>query len=695
MKKFLPYILIGMVVMGAIGPLNAQKASAQTTPVVTGERILGDQGMSWANCVPGPGILPSRNFDISKCVAVASYYILYAPTAVILYMAGIILNGAVNYSLDGKIFNPDIISNGWTITRDFANMFFIFVLLYIAIATILQLSGYGMKDLLVKIIIIALLVNFSLLICHVIIDASNILAFEFYNNMTTKADVVTTTLFGENARNISGVFMAGFNPQKLLSTKSFGEWTINGGTFTAVISVLLMFLIGSIMNIVGAFVLFAGAVLFVIRVAVLWLIMLLAPLAFLAMVLPATKQYASEWWNKLFKQAFFAPAFLFLFYLVSKLIAGDERRGIPGIIRTMFDSLSQKTAGLNGLDAFMGSIITIFIFFTVMAVLMIACLIVAQKMGAYGAGTMMKWGQSARGWAQGYAGRVAGRTAIARPARWLAERGKDETGASWAQRLAARSPLLGGAFLRTTQRGAKVGGLDKITEQRVAAGMSLPSEQRAKYLENLGKGIIKGKYGGVDKRSQEEMFKRMSARERVELLEKVPGFKPTYDSLTTKLSAEEREKTEKIQKESERKAFIKGLSELRTTIDDFRNNIKLIKPEEVPDLDKDNKGILKEKAKLDVAIDNFGAAHIKKVLDRGDEVTDLFFTRLAMLGDSVEDVAKELEAVGNRSAAGWVRGGPANASILKSYGMGKTDLTLEERNQKIIEREWRKEQRKK
>jgi hypothetical protein len=374
---------------------------------VAGENVL-PQGMSWANCVPGPSITPSRDFDISKCVAVASYYILYTPTALILWLGGQVLNGSVNYALDGKTFNSDMISNGWAISRDVANLFFIFILLYIAIATILQLSGYGMKDLLVKIIIIALLVNFSLLICKVIIDASNILALQFYQNMTIQGGTVTTGLFGSNARDISAAFLEGFNPQKLLSTQNFENWQAAGGV-TVVVGVIVMFLLGSIMNIVSAFILFAGAVLFVIRIAVLWLIMLLAPLAFLAMVLPATKQYASEWWNKLFKQAFFAPAFLFLFFLVVKIIYPGQ--GKTGILDSMFGSLAQNTANLNGINGFFASIITILIYFTIMAVLMIACLIVAQKMGAYGAGTVMKWGKDAKKWGQGYAGKISKRGA--------------------------------------------------------------------------------------------------------------------------------------------------------------------------------------------------------------------------------------------------------------------------------------------
>jgi hypothetical protein len=685
MKKFLPYILIGAMIITAFGAVvkNAKAEDAATsTEAVSGTDNANQlpAGISGANCYPGVGDvtgtakITGTEFDVTKCIAYLSFWVIYWPSTSIIWFGGQILDGSVHFSLDGKTFDSELISNGWTFSRDFANMFFIFILLYIAIATILQLSGYGMKDLLVKIIIIALLVNFSLLICHVIIDASNILALEFYNNMTTKGGDVTTALFGSDARSISGAFLEGFNPQKILSPSNFDKWQAGGG---GPVLVIVIFLMGALMNIVGAFILFAGAVLFIIRIAVLWLIMLLAPLAFLAMVLPATSQYAKDWWTKLFHQAFFAPAFLFLFYLLVRIIYPGE--GKVGVLGSMLGSLAQNTERLNGLNAFFASIATIVIYFIIMCVLMVSCLIVAQKMGAYGAGTVMGWGQRARGWAQGYAGGVARRTAVARPARALAE-------SRVAEKLAARFPKMGGAMLKTLQRGAKVGGLDKITEQRVATGMTLPPEQRAKYLENLGKGLIKGKYVGVDKRSQEEMFKKMSARERVELLEKVPEFKPTYDNLIEKLPIEEKEKTEKVRKEIERKTIVKGLSDTATSAENFRENVKQIRPEEIADLKTE---IFRDKSKVDAMIDNFSGAHIKKIMDRGDEATDAFFSRMAMLGDTTEEVAKRLEQLGNRSAAAFVRG-PAGKEMLDSYDMGKVDTTTPEGRQREIDKATRR-----
>ena len=90
----------------------------------------------------------------------------------------------VAFSISKDVLNASFAQKGWKSTRDLANMFFIFILLFIAIATILQLSSYGAKALLAKLIIFALLINFSLFITRVIIDSGNITAMFFYDAIT-------------------------------------------------------------------------------------------------------------------------------------------------------------------------------------------------------------------------------------------------------------------------------------------------------------------------------------------------------------------------------------------------------------------------------------------------------------------------------------------------------------------------------
>ena len=100
--------------------------------------------------------------------------------AFLFWAASNVLTVAITYSFAPLRASP-IIVEVWTMFRDAANVFFIFTLLVIAIATILRLESYGIKRLLPTIIIVALFINFSLLVTQYIIYPANWLAEDVFN----------------------------------------------------------------------------------------------------------------------------------------------------------------------------------------------------------------------------------------------------------------------------------------------------------------------------------------------------------------------------------------------------------------------------------------------------------------------------------------------------------------------------------
>jgi hypothetical protein len=95
-----------------------------------------------------------------------------------------------------------------------------------------------------------------------------------------------------------------------------------------------------------------------------------------------------------------------------------------------------------------------------MAVLMIACLIVAQKMGAYGAGTVMKWGKDAKKWGQGYAGKIS-----KRGAGYVAEKTLDEKSKLGKTKIAGvlrGTPLVGRGLAKVSSWGQQ----EKVKKQK-------------------------------------------------------------------------------------------------------------------------------------------------------------------------------------------------------------------------------------
>ncbi|MBI3631487.1 MAG: hypothetical protein HY219_01300, partial [Candidatus Staskawiczbacteria bacterium] len=82
------------------------------------------------------------------------------------------------------ITGPDanlVVAAGWPMVRDLANMIIVLGFVVIGIATTLRIQEYQAKKLLPKLIIVALLINFSLLICGIFIDSSNIIIHYFSN----------------------------------------------------------------------------------------------------------------------------------------------------------------------------------------------------------------------------------------------------------------------------------------------------------------------------------------------------------------------------------------------------------------------------------------------------------------------------------------------------------------------------------
>lgn len=113
----------------------------------------------------------------------------------------------------GGILTSPGIAIGWSITRDVANLFFIILLIIAALATIFDLEAFNVKSVLPRLILIALLINFSLVIGTFVIKQANALGAVFHERAKG-----STAVFGIQIRerSLTGAI------QNFLSTKTFG-----------------------------------------------------------------------------------------------------------------------------------------------------------------------------------------------------------------------------------------------------------------------------------------------------------------------------------------------------------------------------------------------------------------------------------------------------------------------------------------
>ncbi len=209
----------------------------------------------------------------------------------------------------------DAINAGWTVFRDFTNILIIGMFVFVAIGIILGLETFGKKRLIANVLIIAVLLNFSLLFTRVIINASNFTAFTIYKQMAG----------GSVAGAANFDIAAGFlKPMGITSVWNDTYEVTNsvGKNAQSAMAAFFYGLVGGIMLLTLAGVLFYGCFLIIARGILFIFLMLTAALAFATYMVPslADGEFGwKAWWKSLFNNAIFAPL-LMVFLAISLVI---------------------------------------------------------------------------------------------------------------------------------------------------------------------------------------------------------------------------------------------------------------------------------------------------------------------------------------------------------------------------------------
>ena len=318
-------------------------------------------------------------------------HLIFSASAMFLTMAGFLLDKSIAISIDGGVLkNISTIETAWVICRNVTYLFFIFVLLYIAIQTVLGLSTGKTKSMLATVIGVALLMNFSLFFTRVIIDSGNIFAVTLWNKIQVDGKVVGP----------SAVFAEGLKPQSLIDN-------INGkdGGKPLKLSTsnyIIVYLGGALVMGIATYVFLAGAVLMLLRTIQFIFLSIFSPLAFAALILPRTSDKFKSWLKKLIDETLLAPIFLFMIYLVTLLIDSGDILGMTG------------SSGSGFAGAFSGhpDNFAIMLNYFVIIALLLMSLSVAKSLSTESVGTASRWGKLGTGAvvgasiaAGGYAGR--------------------------------------------------------------------------------------------------------------------------------------------------------------------------------------------------------------------------------------------------------------------------------------------------
>ncbi|OHA46678.1 MAG: hypothetical protein A3A80_02330 [Candidatus Terrybacteria bacterium RIFCSPLOWO2_01_FULL_44_24] len=200
-------------------------------------------------------------------------------------------------------FDNDMVRTGWGVVRDLVNMFFAFILVVIAFGTILGLPDYNLRKLMPQFLIAAILVNFSLFLGAMVINFANVIMGFFIANG-----------FGTN-KNIGEVLASALRVGDLqINTPSGAQIP---GTWLKVANLMFSIVFAA----ATFFLLLFLAILFVMRIVILWTILIVSPLAMISLVLPRTKGFFQDWMNQLITWSLFGVFGTFFIWLTTWLVS--------------------------------------------------------------------------------------------------------------------------------------------------------------------------------------------------------------------------------------------------------------------------------------------------------------------------------------------------------------------------------------
>ena len=256
---------------------------------------------------------------------------------------------------------------GWVIIRDLCNMFFILILLVIAFATILRVESYNVKKTLPKLLIMAVLINFSKTIFGLITDAGQVVMMTFVNAFSQGAGAMVNAL--NLAKLLSGI------PSNVNTENGWSNWIVAASVILAVIAVI-----------VTAIVLMVMIAVLVVRIVMIWIYTILSPLVFLGFAFPPIAKYTGQVWQDFIKQVIVGPVLAFFIWLA--LTTGNSI-GATGVVSQPF------CGGLSSFfcdDSFQKFILEIG--------LLMGGMMVAQQMGGAAAsiaGKGLNWAKAVAG----------------------------------------------------------------------------------------------------------------------------------------------------------------------------------------------------------------------------------------------------------------------------------------------------------
>jgi len=215
-----------------------------------------------------------------------------------------LLNTMINPEMFATVFFSDTakigINSAWSFVRDFFNMFFILIIVLVGLSTILGVSKFKDKTVLLRVVFAAMLINFSKPLTLFVIDVSQIF-MRFFAEAISNFDLPVKM---NELINLETIFAG-------------ADFTLNDEFtfFVVIVTVIIMVLILTVMF-------FYLAISLIVRMIAFWVLIILSPLAMFGFAMEGTKfgSMKDAWFKKLMSWSFYGPILLFFIWLAIILL---------------------------------------------------------------------------------------------------------------------------------------------------------------------------------------------------------------------------------------------------------------------------------------------------------------------------------------------------------------------------------------
>jgi hypothetical protein len=251
--------------------------------------------------------------------------VIYLVGLISLWFSTLFLNAIIHKSTELLTLDYPPVLGGWSFSVNIVNSILIIAFIIIAFAVIIGSEKIQLKKALPRLIMVALLVNFTLLFVRAGIDISN-----FLMNSVPLVSSDGQNIFMESMQPLIrlgvqqwvtfGLFATGsaaglIFPQ--LNVIIYVGWLLG---FAYIIEMVLKFIIFGAIMLMLSIVFFIYFLIFLLRIFIIQILAIIAPLAFFCLIFEKTKKHWDAWLNALVQWLFVGVVFLFLMGIALNMV---------------------------------------------------------------------------------------------------------------------------------------------------------------------------------------------------------------------------------------------------------------------------------------------------------------------------------------------------------------------------------------